>query len=98
MAIKINVTLTRVDAVWNAGDFRFHHFSSCVKQSFLVGFKTLSAVLVEQFFHTALADGAGTHLSTQVVLDDVEADIGKDQIPNVFAQLTFLVDLYRWDA
>ncbi len=60
--------------------------------------EALESVLLEQRQQAALADGAGSHLGAHVVLHDIEANVGEDQVPDVLAQLAALVDLDRRDA
>ena len=98
MAVEIDHAFAAIDAVRDVRDFRLHHLLGGVEQRRLVGLENIAAVFLQQRAHPPLADGAGAHLGFQIVLHDVEADIGKDQIPDVAAQLALLVDLYGRNA
>ncbi len=52
-------------------------------------------VFRQQLDEASLADRAGADLGLHVVLDDVEADVGEDQLPDVLAQLALLDHLDR---
>ncbi|MBV6412139.1 MAG: hypothetical protein GAKPKEKM_03060 [Rhodocyclaceae bacterium] len=97
-AVVVDEAFAAVLAVGDLGDLGFHHLARRLKEGLLVRFVALQAVLVEQFQQAALADGAGAHLGLHVVLHDVEADVGEDQVPDVFPQLALLDHLHRRDA
>ena len=98
MAVEIDHAFAAIDAVRDVRDLRLHHLLGGVEQRRLVGLENIAAVFLQQRAHPPLADGAGAHLGFQIVLHDVEADIGKNQIPDVAAQLALLVDFHRRNA
>ena len=53
---------------------------------------------LEQGAQPPLADTAGPHLRLHVLADDVQPDVGEDQVPDVLAKHAPLVDLHRRDA
>jgi hypothetical protein len=97
-AVVVDVAFAAVVAVGDLGDLGFHHLAGGLEEGLLVRLVALQTVLVEQFQQAALADGAGAHLGLHVVLHDVEADVGEDQVPHVLAQLALLDHLDRRDA
>ncbi len=85
-AVVIDVALAIVLAVGNLADLRLHHLARGVEEGRFVRPEAVDAVFPEQLLHAALSDRAGADLCPHVVLHDVQADVGEDQVPHVLAQ------------
>jgi len=97
-SVVIDGGLAAVDAVRNGSDLGLHHLPGGVEERPLVGLEALPPVLLEEPEHAALAHDAGADLGAQVLANDVEADVGEDEIPDVPPELPLFVDLDGRDA
>src|SRR6202011_2564273 len=97
-AVVIDPAFAAVDTVGDGRDLTFHHLARRIEQRLLVRFEARTAILLEERQHSALADTARADLRLHVVLHDIEADVGEDQVPYILAQSSLLVDLHRRNA
>ena len=97
-AVVIDRAFAGIGAVRDRRDLGFHHLARGLEQRALVSLEILPAIFLQQLDDAAVTDVAGADLRFHVVLHDIETDVGEDQIPNVFSQFSFLVNLDRRDA
>ena len=98
LAVVIDGCAAFIFALRYGPDLRFHHFARRFEEMALDLVEGLPAILAEQCEQSPLSDDACPHLRLHVLADDVEPDVGEDQVPDILPQPAALHDLDRRDT
>ncbi len=97
-AVVMGCRQAMIDAVRNVADLGAHLLFGGVVEVLQVGVEAVPAVTRDQLDQFPIADRAAAHGGLDVLLDDGEADVAENQIPDILALLALLMELHRRDA